>query len=97
MYNFIFITDYNPWVINNNLIELQIHKSTNSTMQDSSYTTQHQMRRGINPQKIPICQQVHNLSIVKQTYVLHPAYAFGFSLYEKLRSFVAFSNIYFYL
>ena len=51
------------------LNRVQLYKSTNSTMQDSTYTTQHQLKRGINPQQIPICQQVRNLSIVQHAYV----------------------------
>jgi len=69
MYNFIFTTDYNPWVINNNWIELQLNKSTNSTMKVLAYTNQHQLIWGINPQHIPICQQVRDLSVVQYTYV----------------------------
>jgi hypothetical protein len=38
------------------LNKVQLYKSTDSVMQDSTYTTQHQLRGGFNPQHIPICQ-----------------------------------------
>jgi hypothetical protein len=78
-------------------------------MQDSAYTTQHQLRRGFNPQQIPICQQVHDLSVVQHVYVhalqiVHlttylycnlriPSKKLGFSLFERLRSSTSFIHI----
>ena len=38
-------------------------------MQDLAYTTQHQLRRGFNPQQMSICQQVRDLSLVQHVYV----------------------------
>jgi hypothetical protein len=51
-------------------------------MQDLAYTTQHQLRRGFSTQQIPICQQVHDLSVVQHAYVrsipiVHPTYVRG--------------------
>jgi hypothetical protein len=69
------------------LNRVQLYKSTNSTMQDSTYTTQHQLRRGINPQHIPICQQVRDMSIVQHAYVralpvVYIAYVHGLSVLQ---------------
>jgi hypothetical protein len=61
-------------------------------MQDSTYTTQHQLRRGINPQQIPICQQVRDLSVVQHAYVralpvVQLAYVRGLSVLQPVYSF----------
>ena len=62
------------------------------SIQDSAYKYQHQLRTGINPQQIPICQHVRDMLIVHHVYlrdlpILQHAYVHALAHYKPVYTF----------